>query len=628
MHQTHHQTQKAKRLRHYPLLAMAAAFVWSGLILALPVHAQETNSDSANANWISFRGNEQRTGARNDTLGTIPNLVWQYTSTDDAQPMYASPLVAGTGDQRQVYFAAGSKVYCIRADTGAPIWITPALSSTVSSPLLLQSGDNGDVLYCITSAGDLLAIDPVRGKILKTLSLGITVQNVAPVPVETLNGKRLIIGTVNGKLIAVDPQNMTIDPSWQISLGRFGGAVTSTPALTPDGKYLYVPAADENVYVVDVKKGQVYFPIHMRYGIVGSPAIAGDNVIVANGPLITCLNGANGQTRWAVSLDTLMQTSPAVYMNANGSGAVYAGTNTGTFYALNLKDGQKLWQDNLGDAISGSPTALQDMVLVGTQRGMLFGMDPLNNGHVKWRYRLNTQRKVSTTTNNTRFGNTSTTDLNGYSADDNSNSGYNNNNNNNTNSSMANYLRNRFGDNITVYPISTAPTVVGGNIFVGGDNLAIYAFDNQAFDATPPMVQNLKPYVNNTDNVLQDVSDSRTIPGKPPVVLKGQLLDYGSGVDPDSIKILLNDKLLPDASHTFNELTGDLEIFLTGTEGGQTDSPLSDGRVTVEVQATDYAGNKVNGRENRITLRVDNNQAAPQATNTTNGFRNFGRGRG
>jgi hypothetical protein len=486
----------------------------------------------------------------------------------------------------------------------------------------LQSGNNGDVLYCITSAGNLISIDPVRGKTLRTLSLGATVQNVAPVPVQTSSGSRLIIGTVAGKLIAVDPQKMTIDPGWNVSLGRFGAAVTSTPALTADGKYLYVPAQDENIYVVDVSQGKVYYPIHMRYAIVGSPAIAGNNVIVANGPLISCLNGDNGQTRWAVNLNTLMQTDPAVSLNANGGGVVYAGTSIGTFYALNLQDGKQLWQDNLGDAISGSPTALNDMILVGTQRGMLFGMDPLDEGHIKWSFRLNTERKIST---NSRYGNISTTDPNGYNAeDDPDGSGP-------TNNNVTNYLNrlrntNRFGDEITVYPISTAPTVVDGKIYVGGDNLAIYAFNIQPFDANAPLLQDLKPYVNNTDNELQDVSDSRSIPGKPPVVLKGQLVDDGSGVDPDSIKVLLNGQELPAASHTYNPLTGDLEIRLTGAEG-QADTPLKDGRITVEVQAMDYLGNKVSGRDNSITLRVDNNQAAPQPDNGYNRFRNFGRGR-
>jgi outer membrane protein assembly factor BamB len=609
---------------------MVAALTCSGIFITVPAHAQDGDPSPANTNWISYRGNSQRTGSRKDTLGAIPNLVWRYTSTDDAQPLFASPLVAGAAGERRLFFAAGDKIYCLEAETGATIWITPSLSSTIASPLLLQSGDDGDVLYCITSAGNLLSIDPVRGKTLKTLSLGATVQNVAPVPVQTSSGSRLIIGTIAGKLIAVDPQMMSIDSSWQISLGRFGAAVTSTPALTADGKYLYVPAQDENIYVVDVAKGKVYYPIHMRYGIVGSPVIAGDSVIVANGPLITCLKADNGQTRWATNLGILMQTDPAVSLNEDGSGVVYAGTSTGVFYAMNLQDGKRLWQDDLGDAITGSPTALNDMVLVGTQRGMLFGLDPLDKGHVKWRFRLNTERKIST---NTRFGNISTTDRGGVNAagdddDDAAAGGGADNSTANNNNNILNRLRNlnRFGDEVSVYPVSTSPTVVDGQIFVGGDNLAIYAFNIQPFDANAPLLENLKPYVNNTNNELQDVSNSRSIPGKPPVVLKGQLLDDGSGVDPDSIIVLLNDQPLPAASHTFNPLTGDLEIRLTGTEG-QADSPLKDGRITVEVQAMDYLGNKVSSNDDKITLRVDNNQAAPDPDTGSNRFRGWGGGR-
>ncbi|MEO6906944.1 MAG: PQQ-binding-like beta-propeller repeat protein, partial [Abditibacteriaceae bacterium] len=572
-----------------------------------------TNNSSASANWITYRGDAQRTGYRDETLGAIPNLVWRYTSTDDAQPLYSSPLVAGVPGQRRVYFAAGDKVYCLDAETGVTQWITPSLSSTIASPLLLQSTDDGDVLYCITTVGSMLAIDPVSGKTIKSLPLQATVQNAAPVPVKTANGNRLIVGTVAGKLIAVDPQSMKIDPSWNVTLGRFGAAVTSTPALTVDGKYLYVPAQDENIYVVDVSQGKVYYPIQMRYGVVGSPAIAGNNVIVANGSLITCLDRDNGRTRWAVSLDTLTQTSPAVSLNADGSGVVYAGTSSGMFYGLNLQDGRKLWQQKLGDTVTGAPTALKDMVLVTTQRGMLFGLDP-QKGNIKWQYRVNTERKIST---NSRNVNASTTDRSGYSADDNTDTGGNNTNSNPSNNSTQNTLRNpnRFGQDTTIYPLSTAPTVVGGKIYIGGDNLAIYTFDTQPFDASPPLVQDMKVFVNNSDNDLQDVTNNRSIPGKPPVVLKGQIEDDGSGVDPSSIKVLLNGQALPDAFHTYNPLTGDLEINLTGTES-QADTPLTDGRVTVEVLAADYAGNKVSGRENIITLRVDNNQAAPEPTDT------------
>jgi hypothetical protein len=319
-----------------------------------------------------------------------------------------------------------------------------------------------------------------------------------------------------------------------------------------------------------------------------------------------------------------MQSAPAVSLNADGSGAVYAGTSSGAFFALNLQDGKKLWQQNLGDAVSSSPTALKDMVLVGTQRGMLFGMDPQDKGHIKWQFRVDTERLIST---NTRFANYSTTNPGGFTAnDDDDNPGGGNNNYDTTNNSYLNRLRNsnRFGDQITVYPISAQPTVVDVTIYVGGDNLAVYAFNMQPFDASPPLLQDFKPYVNNSQNVLQDVSDNSSIPGKPPVVLKGQLLDDGSGVDPDSIKVLLNGKPLPDASHTFNPLTGDLSIYLTGTQG-QADTALQDGRVTVEVQAMDYMGNKISGGNSRITLRVDNNQAAPDPPNTRGGFRGFGR---
>jgi len=620
MQLTHQAIQKSK----CPGLGVLfGALICSALMVsASACMAQEANAaDSAQLSWAAYRGNSQRTGFRNEALGALPNLVWQFTSSDDPRAFYSAPLIAGATGKQRAYFVAGNKIYCLDGETGSALWMTPSFNFNIVAPPLLDSGEKGDVLYCITSAGDLLAINPVNGKTLKSLPLGVTVQNVAPVPVQTSQGERLIIGSVGGKLLAVDPQKMTIDPNWNISLGRFGAAVTATPALTSDGKYLYVPAQDENVYVVDVEKAKVYYPIKMRYGVIGSPVVTGDSVIVANGPLITCLKADNGQTRWAVNLDSLMNAAPAVAVGSDGKGAIYAGTSTGEFYALDYADGKKLWQQKLGDAITSSPTALTDIILVGTQRGMLYGMDPQDKGHIKWQFRLDTERVL--TDNNSRFRRFTRNDTNrdgfvspdamdegdedapdgGYGNGD-SGGGFNN-----------RTRRNRFGEETSVYAVSNAPAVVGNNIYVAADNVAVYAFNTQPFDANAPLLQDLKPYVNNSENELQDVSASRSIPGRPPVVLKGKLIDDGSGVDLDSIKVLLNGQPLPDSAHTYNPLTGELEIRLTGGNG-QADIALENGRVTVEVQAMDYMGNKIGSRDGRVQIRVDNTQAAPEPTDS------------
>jgi outer membrane protein assembly factor BamB len=154
------------------------------------------------------------------------------------------------------------------------------------------------------------------------------------------------------------------------------GSVAASPAIAAD--VLVVPSkepgGDGLVYGLDPSSGVERWRADVPAG-VSSPAVAGDWVLVGGGSLggsgrVTALEAATGDVRWSITPNGPVQASVAV-----ADGRVYLSTNTaqGTIYALNVSDGQAVWQytPSPEQYILGSPVVAD---------GTLFA--PSDNGHV------------------------------------------------------------------------------------------------------------------------------------------------------------------------------------------------------------------------------------------------------
>jgi hypothetical protein len=353
------------------------------------------------------------------------------------------------------------------------------------------------------------------------------------------------------------------------------------------------------LYVVDVAGPKIAFPIALDTNAVVTPVVLDDYLVLVTGTTLQGLKLRTGQTQWRFDVKSPFGSAATRKGVGTAADTVFVGARNGKFYAVNATNGVKLWETDLADSVTGVPLATNGMILVGTRNGLLFGLSP-DDGRVLWRYRLNTQRQVvlrdrddfNEDRSNQPTGNITAPGA-GVPAD-----GL---------DTGARTITQTFG-------VSSMPAVVGDSIYVLGDNAALYSFSTQPFDADPPQVVSPQLSIPNTAGkpALQRMDSDKPllVSGRAPIQLVLNLRDDGSGVDPNSIQVSLNNQELPrTALGPFVDATGRVLITLIEAKNGVATS-LDDGLYTVAVKARDYRGNEMNYSGNFL---VDNTVPSPAA---------------
>ncbi|RYX80428.1 hypothetical protein EON83_28575, partial [bacterium] len=368
-----------------------------GLMFSDSARAQE--APAASTSWTTFRGDAQRSGSSNAQLTLPLSLNWRYTSDATAGTYSASPLVLDSPSGQRVYFAMGRKVMCVDAQTGATAsgWNAPEISSTISAPLTLLSGDDGDFIISAAQGGAVTAFRANDGGRAWEVQVQGGVSNGGPVVVQTPAGPRVVVASNAGNIVAITPAGQ-IDAKWRVPLGRFGTPPATGMALSENGSILCVIATDGKMYGIDVKMGRLAWSATLPNATGVSPTIAGPNVVTAGLSRIASYEASGGANKWAVPSRGTVVGSPA-YKVVDGTPMLFYGTTEGSFYALNARDGAQEWKAADVASFTGAPIVLDNMVLVGTRTGSMVALNP-KSGAVMWQYRLKTERLVTGNTNN------------------------------------------------------------------------------------------------------------------------------------------------------------------------------------------------------------------------------------
>ena len=407
----------------------------------------------------------------------------------------------------------------------------------------------------------------------------------------TNKGTRVICALNSGRLVAVDEKG-ALDPSWSVQLGNFGIAPASSMSLSEDGARLFLLGNDAKLYIIDAKAGRVIYGLLQASRSGVTPVVFGGLILTANARRVAAWSIENGTAQWTLAAPGEVVGSPALMRDATGAGTLYFGTRDGKFEAVNATDGTVKWQHDLGKLVTltGSPLALRDVVMVGTSDGILLGFNPAD-GTIVWQYRLQTERVADLKPRSPRFQNTAGDGPGFGGAPD--------------------------GGATTTqeertYGISSAPAAIDNRVFVLGDNAALYAFTSLPFDADPPRIVEPSIAVNATDRQLLSLlitpENPQIVPGVGPFYFATQIDDVGSGVDPSSIKVSIDDVLLDPSRVFYGVATGVLTVTLV--DPAKNDPALTDGLKKVTISARDYAGNQVNFNTNFL---VDNTASAPAA---------------
>jgi len=580
------------------------------------------NTDS----WTTFKGDAQRTGASNALVPLPLSLDWRYSSDGPTGPSLSAPLVLGVAGKQRLYSIVGSQILCLDAQDGSVPdgWKAPQLSSSATAPLTLLSTDDGDFVVAATQGGQVSAYSAADGRQAWQIDLQNGIADAGPIVIQTAQGTRIVVALGDGNLVALTPQGVR-DPKWRVSLGQYGNPPSSAMALSPNGGLLYIIASDGKLYGIETKVGRVAWAVSLssQTGVV--PVVAGKFVVTAGFDRIAAYDAGGGASKWSVPSRGVVSASPA-FRTSLGVPAVFYGNDKGDFYSLDARDGKQNWKTSLGVAVSGAPVALENMVVVGLSNGLLVAMNP-RTGAVLWQYRLKTEKLIPTTGGGrgggARGASATNEDLGGARFQEVQGGGF---------GGGGFGGRGRRGG-LTApkqqfskpYGISAAPSVVNGQLFVQADDATVYAFTSQPIDADAPRVVEPSIAVNNTAGNLTALlvggTSAPSVPGRGPFYFAATLDDVGSGIDPQSLKVSLDGKLLKPDQVEYDPASGVLTVtLLDGANGG---ANFSDGQKNLSLSVTDYAGNNLAASYDFL---IDNTAPAPSPPSATT--RGGGRGGG
>jgi outer membrane protein assembly factor BamB len=163
-------------------------------------------------------------------------------------------------------------------------------------------------------------------------------------------------------------------------------------APVSDGTNIYFGSLGRKVYAVDANTGKQVWMQVLDGAVLGSPVLgsANDLFIGTYGGTLYALNTSDGKTLWSKPASSWIWAGPV----SDGTN-LYVGDANGKLVAFPVSGGAKLWEKDLNGAIVGSPCIWDGNIVVGTEAGTVYFIDP--TGKLLQTVTLSTTMKVYAT---------------------------------------------------------------------------------------------------------------------------------------------------------------------------------------------------------------------------------------
>ena len=381
-------------------------------------------------------------------------------------------------------------------------------------------------------------------------------------------------GALDGKLYALNA-----DSGKQMWAFDTRSTIGSSPTVQ-DG-VIYFGSGDGRVWAIDAKTGESSAGpwkggVKTSDEITGAPAIANGFVYALSlDQVIHAIGSATGKERWSQRLPgSVLNKSPVAFGDyvyvADGPNihciagrtgvtkwvqllnsdiavtpavsdeGLFLVTNDNHVRSFDSRTGRPRWKTEPKldfDAVA-PPMVSGTTLVVGTTEGGVYAIDT-TSGAIKWTYHL-----MPASNNTESIGEASN--------------------------------------------IAAAPVISDGTVYViSNDGLA--AFRSDAVDTLGPLITDTEPDMGIVIN------------GAPPIHMEGKVTDEGSGVNPDSVRILLDGVGVPKRpegrdnedkpGYKYDVREGIVEYDTPAPTGASTVVPLADGRHTITITASDWMGN-------------------------------------
>lgn len=499
------------------------------------------------SDWPELRGDATRRGVSSEKVVPPLSLLWRYSAGSQSQN-YCAPTIVGD----TVYYAtrangdanSGGVLFALDAKTGAKKWQYPGETDGTGlrdRHLFLTAPLVYKERVYIGASDGNLYV--LDAKTGKYILQFRTGRAINSSP--TVVGGVLYFGSNDGLFYALNPD--TGEQAWRQQY-KPGDSVNSAPIVAAG--FVFFTTNDNTVHAVTERSGIFRWKQRLPFRVLPNAAIFSDSTLfVPSGPRLSAIQPTSGLIRWQRQLPNEILTAPVadnglVYVACRaerGEGAV--------LYAFRANNGKPEWEEpaKLPLLPSAAPTLSGDVIYLPTNRNMLLAVSR-TDGKILWEYYVEPSFNQPVNTN---------------------------------------------AAPVTATSLTAPVSISDGTVYALSDDGALSAFRPDAPDTSGPTLTNQYPPV------------GKAVSGQPPVTLAANVMDTGSGLNPDSLEVRLdNTKVAAVFDPTRN-----LVIYQTKASGKVVDPPLQDGRHSVTIIASDWRGNKT---EETWSFRVNN--ALPPAS--------------
>jgi outer membrane protein assembly factor BamB len=318
-------------------------------------------------------------------------LVEPAWTFDAGAPAWAGPTLADA-----TVFAGddAGRLHALDAATGKERWSFEA-GGAIRTRATIADG----AVYFQADDGILYRLDAASGtKSWQTRVMDTPVERLAPTDPGarydnfgsdvTVAEGRLFLGTHDGRVLAVDPADGTVQ--WEFEAD---GSVLAAPAVA-DGRVVF-GAFGGRVYALEADTGKPIWETDTKGAVLSTPAVAGDLLIVGNRSYdLLALRAETGEVAWKSYIWFSWVESSATVTD----GVAYLGSSdAAAVFAFAADTGERLWESDVFGWSWGQPAVTDQRVFVATaglrgyagdaHRGGVVALDR-STGQAVWRYAM------------------------------------------------------------------------------------------------------------------------------------------------------------------------------------------------------------------------------------------------
>jgi outer membrane protein assembly factor BamB len=334
----------------------------------------------------------------------------------------------------------------------------------------------------------------------------------------------LYFGSDDGTFYALDPQSG--NPIWHKPYNA-GDAINSAPVVSDS--FVFFTTVGNSVQAVKTATGLGRWSFRLPFRVIPNAPIYADNTLyVPAGPRLFAFQPTSGNIRWARDLINDIMCTP---VDVNGIVYLISRDEIGNgarIYAVRSTNGKDFWAKPASIPIvpAAAPTVSGNVMYIPTIKNLLLAIS-LDDGHILWQYH------VDPSVNRANVIPSGTTSL------------------------------------------TTPVALAGGALYAMSDDGTLAAYRTDAPDNTGPVLYSMYPAV------------SQRVNGAPPLTLASYVDDQGSGIDPSTIKMNLDDKTVVAKYDPYRSLIS----YQTRSTGKIIDQPLPNGRHSATISISDWRGN-------------------------------------